>query len=66
MLSKDFPGGASSRELACHAGEVGSVPGSGRPLGEVNGNPIQYSCLKNVPWTEKLDGLQAMELQESD
>ena len=32
------------------AGDVrnaGSTPGSGRSLGEGNGNPFQYSCLKN-------------------
>ena len=26
---------------------MGSVPGSGRCLGEGNGNPLQYSCLEN-------------------
>ena len=26
---------------------MGSIPGSGRPLGKGNGNPRQYSCLKN-------------------
>ena len=25
----------------------GSLPGSGRSLGEELGNPLQYSCLKN-------------------
>ena len=25
----------------------GSVPGSGRSLGEENGKPLQYSCLEN-------------------
>ena len=32
------------------AGDVkdfGSIPGLGRPLGEGNGNPLQYSCLEN-------------------
>ena len=28
-------------------GDMGSVPGSGRSPGEGNGNPLQYSCLKN-------------------
>ena len=28
-------------------GDVGSIPGSGRPLGERNGNLLQYSCLEN-------------------
>ena len=27
--------------------DPGSVPGSGRSLGEGNGNPLQYSCLEN-------------------
>ena len=29
------------------AGDVGSIPGSGRSPGEGNGNPLQYSCLGN-------------------
>ena len=32
---------------AYKAGELGSVPGSGRPSEEGNGNPFQYSCLEN-------------------
>ena len=28
-------------------GDLGSIPGSGRSLGEGNGNPLQYSCLGN-------------------
>ena len=31
----------------CHAGEPGSIPGSGRSPGEGNGNPLQYFCLEN-------------------
>ena len=37
----------SSKESACNARDIGSIFGSGRSLGEVNGNPIQYSCLRN-------------------
>ena len=29
------------------AGDVGSIPVSGRFPGELNGNPLQYSCLEN-------------------
>ena len=47
MLSKDFPGGASSREPACHARAVGSIPGSGRSPGEGRGNPLHSSCLED-------------------
>ena len=30
-----------------NAGDPGLIPGSGRPLGEGHGNPLQYSCLEN-------------------
>ena len=30
-----------------NAGDVGPIPGSGRYLGEGNGNPFQYFCLGN-------------------
>ena len=29
------------------ARDMGSIPGLGRPPGVENGNPLQYSCLKN-------------------
>ena len=37
----------SSKESVCNAGDVGSIPGLGRSLGEGNGSPPQYSCLGN-------------------
>ena len=36
-----------SKAATCNAGDPGLIPGSGRPLGEENGNPHQYSCLEN-------------------
>ena len=35
------------KESACNAGDLGSIPGSGRSPGEGNGNSLQYSCLEN-------------------
>ena len=32
---------------ACNAGDLGSMPESGRSPGEGNGNLLQYSCLGN-------------------
>ena len=32
---------------ACNAGDLCSIPGSGRSPGEENGNPLQYTCLEN-------------------
>ena len=42
-----FPGGSDSKASACSVGDPGSIPGSGRSPGEGNGNPLQYSRLKN-------------------
>ena len=42
-----FPGGSDHKASACNVGDPGSIPGSGRSPGEVNGNPLQYSCLEN-------------------
>ena len=39
--------GSDSKESACNAEDLGSVPGSGRSPGEGNGNPFQDSCLGN-------------------
>ena len=55
-----------------NAGEVrdiGSIPGSGRSLGEVNGNPLQYSCLENfmdrgVWWATVLGGHKESDMTE--
>ena len=42
-----FPGGSDGKASACNAGDLGSIPGSGRSPGEGNGNPLQHSCLEN-------------------
>jgi len=33
--------------LSANARDTGSIPGLGRSPGEGNGNPLQYSCLRN-------------------
>ena len=40
-------GGSDGKESARTAGDLASIPGSGRSPGEGNGNPLQYSCLEN-------------------
>ena len=42
-----FPGGSDGKTSACNARDWGSIPGWGRFPGAGNGNPLQYSCLKN-------------------
>ena len=63
-----FPGGAVVKNLPANAGDAGSVPGSGRLPGGGNGNPLQYSCLKNPmdrgAWRATVSGV-AKELDTS-
>ena len=47
LKSLGFPGGSDGRESACHEGDVGLIPGSGRSPGEGTGNPLQHSYLEN-------------------
>ena len=42
-----FPVGAVVDNLPANAGDVDSIPGSGRSSGGGNGNPCQYSCPGN-------------------
>ena len=42
-----FPGGSVVKNLPADAGDAVSIPQSGRPPGEGNGNTLQYSCLGN-------------------
>ena len=42
-----FLGGSGVKNLPANAGDVGSIPGSGRSPGGGNGNPLQYSCLES-------------------
>ena len=42
-----FLDSSESKASACNVGDLGSIPGLGKSLGEGNGNPLQYSCLEN-------------------
>ena len=48
-LSNTVLPGSALKNLPANAGVMGLNPqeGSGRPPGEGNGNPLQYSCLEN-------------------
>ena len=50
-----FHGGSDGKESAYNAGNLGSIPGSGRYSREGNGNPLQYSYLR-IPWREDPGG----------
>ena len=55
---------------ACHAEDLGSIPGSGRSPGEGNSNPLQYSCLENPmdggAWQATVHGVAKSQKQPSD
>ena len=46
-MSMGFPRSSVGKGSACSAGDLGSIPRSGRSPGEGNGNPPQHSCLEN-------------------
>ena len=45
--STGFSGGSAGKESACHAGDLGWIPGLGKSPGEGNGYPLQCSGLEN-------------------
>ena len=65
-----FPGGSDGKESAHNAGDLGSIPGSGKSPGEGNGNPLQYSCLDNSMgrriWWATVHGVAKSQTQLSD
>ena len=64
IYTMGFPGGSDGKESACNMGDMGSIPGSGRSLGDGNGNPLQYFCLENFMY-RGAGGLQYIEWQMS-
>ena len=46
-VAPGFPGGSVVKNLPANAGDARLIPGLGRSPGGGNGNPLQYSCLKN-------------------
>ena len=66
ILIWGFPGGPDSKESACNAGDLGSIPVLERSLGEGNGNPFQYPGLKNSMETGNLEGYSPWGCKEAD
>ena len=48
-----FPGGLDGKESACHAGDLGSIPGLGRAPGGGHGICLQCRRLGFNPWVGK-------------
>ena len=64
------PGGFDNKESACNAGDPSSIPGLERFPGGGNGNPLQYSCLKNPmdrgAWQATIYGVEKSQTQLSN
>ena len=61
-----FPGGSDSKESACNAGNLGSIPGLGRSPGGGHGNLLQYFCLENPYGQRSLAGYSPWDHKELD
>ena len=46
-MNLGFPDSSAGKESTCNVGDLGSIPGLGRSLGEGKGYPLQYSGLEN-------------------
>ena len=64
VLIRCFPRSSVSKESACDAGDLGSIPGSERSPGNGNGNSLQCSCLEN-PMDGGAGGIQSMGSHET-
>ena len=47
IMRTGVPGGTMIKNPLANAGDLGSIPKSGRSPGVRNGNPLQSSCLEN-------------------
>ena len=61
-----FPSGSDGKESACNTENQGSIPGSGRPPGGGQGNPLHYSYLENPQGWRSLVGYSSWGFKESD
>ena len=68
--NEKITGGSEVKASACNAGDLGSIPGSGRYPGEGNGNALQYSGLENPmdrgAWRATVHGVTKSWTRQSD
>ena len=57
---------SDGKESAYNAGDLGLIPELGRSSGEGNGDPLQYSSLKNPHGQRSLAGYRPWGCKESD
>uniref|UniRef100_A0A4W2IM95 Succinate--CoA ligase [GDP-forming] subunit beta, mitochondrial n=1 Tax=Bos indicus x Bos taurus TaxID=30522 RepID=A0A4W2IM95_BOBOX len=61
-----LPCSSDCKESACNAGDLASIPWSGRSPGEGNGNTLQFSFLENSPGQRSLVGYTPWDCKELD
>ena len=61
--TRDFPGGSDSKASTYNAGDLGSIPGSGRSPGEKAMAPHSSILAWEIPWMEEPGRLQSVELR---
>ena len=61
---------SGGKEFPCNAGDLGSIPGSGRSPGEGKGGPLHYSCLGNPmdtrAWQATVHGVSKSQTRRSN
>ena len=62
----DFPGGSDGKASARNAGDLGSIPGSGRSPGEGNGSPFPVFLPGESHGQRSLVGYSPQGCKESD
>ena len=67
QVTEGFPHSSVGKESTCNAGDLSLIPGLGRSPREGNGNPLQYSCLKNPmdrgAWCAAVYGVAQSQIQ---
>ena len=60
-MNTGFPGGSVVKNSPASTGDTGLIPALGKSPGEGNGNPFQYSCLRNPKdrraWQARVPGV---------
>ena len=63
---ESFPGGSVAKNPPANAGDIGSSLEMKRFPGKQNGDPLQYSCLRNLmnrgAWWATVNGVMRVEL----
>ena len=59
FIDISFPVGSVGKEAACNVGDLGLIPGWGRPL-EKEMATHSSTLAWRIPWTEEPGGLQSM------